>query len=280
MNRYLILLLVFFLPGAIPVKKSITCCGTSATERFANLGAIPAFVNSHPNPLPMKNITFEGTDIHFPGTDGKEAHAYEFKTKKKSNKYLFVIHDYFGLSDYAKTESQKLFHDLKDVNVVALDLYDNKSTLNRDTAAMYMRQVTTDRAFAIINGAIKMAGEDAKIGTIGWCFGGGWSLQTALAAGNHTAACVVYYGMPEKDITKLKGLHSDVLGIFADKDQWINKDVVAGFEKDMAAAGKTLTVKHYNADHGFGNPTTAQHDEAAAKDAYSNAVKYLKSRLG
>lgn len=280
MNRYLFLLLIFFLPGTSTVKKTITCCGTNATEQFARLGSIPEFIKSHPNPLPMKLTEFEGKDIHFQGTDGKEAHAYEFKTKVKSNKFLFVIHDYFGLSDYAKTESQKLFHDLKDVNVVALDLYDNKSTLNRDTAAKYMQMVTQARAFAIINGALQYVGPKAKIGIIGWCFGGGWSLQTALAAGNRTAACVVYYGMPEKDINRLKTLHSDVLGIFADRDKWINPSVVAQFSKDMNAAGKTLTIKHYDADHGFGNPTTAQHDATAAKDAYENTVKYLKSRLG
>jgi carboxymethylenebutenolidase len=280
MNRYLFLILVLFLPGALSVKKTITCCGPSATEQFARLGSIPAFVQSHPNPLPMAKADFEGKDIHFPGADGKEAHAYEFKTKVKSNKFLFVIHDYFGLGDYAKTESQNLFHDLKDVNVIALDLYDNKSTLNRDTAAMYMQQVSQARAIAIINGAIAFAGPKAKIGTIGWCFGGGWSLQTALLAGTHTEACVVYYGMPEKDITKLKGLHSDVLGIFADRDKWINPAVVADFSKNMTSAGKTLTIKHYDAEHGFGNPTTPAHDAAAAKDAYQNAITYLKARLG
>jgi carboxymethylenebutenolidase len=283
MNKYLIILLVFVLPGYNPIKpnkKNIACCGSTAINDFARLGSIPDFVRSHPNPRPLKGKVFEGMDIHFPGTDGKEAHGYEFQTKKQSNKFLFVIHDYFGLGDYAKTESEKFFHDLKDVNVIALDLYDNKSTLNRDTAAKYMQQVTQDRAFAIINGAIKMVGEKAKIGTIGWCFGGGWSLQTAIAAGAHTEACVVYYGMPEKDINKLKSLHSDVLGIFADKDKWINKDVVAGFQKNMEAAGKTLTIKHYDADHGFGNPTTAQHDGVAAADAYKNAITYLKSRLG
>jgi carboxymethylenebutenolidase len=286
MNRSFLFLFLIMLPSVSflnsnnPFQKKIACCGKSATEQFAAFGSIEAFVKSHPNPMPLKGKVFEGKDIHFTGTDGKEAHGYEFQTKVKSNKFLFVLHDYFGLGDYAKTESEKLFHDLKDVNVIALDLYDNKSTLNRDTAAMYMQRVSSDRAFAIINGAIKMVGDDAKIGTIGWCFGGGWSLQTAIAAGTHTEACVVYYGMPEKDLNKLKSLHSDVLGIFADKDQWINKKVVDGFTADMISAGKTLTIKHYNADHGFGNPTTAQHDAVAAKDAYQNAVQYLRMRLG
>ncbi len=280
MNRYLLLSLLFFVPSLRPIQKNITCCGTSSTEQFAKLANIPAFVRAHPNPPKLKQNNFEGSDIHYLGTDGKEAHAYEFKTKTKSNKYLLVVHDWLGLGDYAKTESQKFFHDLGDVNVIALDLYDNKVTTKPDSAAKLMQSVTSERAMAIIQGAINMLGKDAQIATVGWCFGGGWSLQTALAGGNQTIACVVYYGMPEKNVEKLKSLHSDVYGIFADKDKWINKEVVAQFQKDMKAAGKTLTVKHYDADHGFGNPSSPVHDEAAAKDAYANALQYLKTRLG
>jgi carboxymethylenebutenolidase len=55
-------------------------------------------------------------------------------------------------------------------------------------------------------------GNKAKVFTIGWCFGGGWSLQTALLGGNQVVGCVMYYGMPEADVNKLKTLHCDVIG--------------------------------------------------------------------
>jgi carboxymethylenebutenolidase len=83
-------------------------------------------------------------------------------------------------------------------------------------------------------------GPKAHIATIGWCFGGGWSLQTSLLAGKKAVACVMYYGMPEQDVNKLKTLNADVLGNFANKDQWINPKVVAKFDADMKAAGKKV----------------------------------------
>ena len=85
-----------------------------------------------------------------------------------------------------------------------------------------MQGVKEDRAKAIIKGAIAYAGPNAHIATIGWCFGGGWSLQASLLAGKQDVACVMYYGMPEQDVNKLKTLHADVLGNFANKDNWIN----------------------------------------------------------
>ena len=105
-------------------------------------------------------------------------------------------------------------------------------------------------------------------------------MQAALTAGNNTAACVMYYGMPEEDVNRLKNLNSDVLMIWATKDQWINKDMMDKFETNMKAAGKNLTIKPYDAGHGFANPSnTTGYDEASYKDAYKNTLEFLKARL-
>jgi carboxymethylenebutenolidase len=92
------------------------------------------------------------------------------------------------------------------------------------------------RLQTIIEGAIAYAGKDAKIASVGWCFGGGLSLKSAILEGKQAVGCVIYYGMPEKDVAKLKTLNCDVLGLFAGKEQWISPAVVAQFEKDMVAA--------------------------------------------
>ena len=279
MEKYLLIAFMLFAPAAKQPTKPIVCCGKTATEQFAAFASDPNFVKIHVLPASFNYVAGAGADIHFTATDGTLAHGYEFKAAKKTNNYLLVIHDYLGLGDYAKYESEKYFKSLKDVNVIAIDLYDNKTTTNPDSARKLMQAVTTVRATAIIQGAIKMLGKNARIGTIGWCFGGGWSLQTALAAKQQTVACVVFYGMPEQDVTKLKTLHSDVLGIFANKDKWITPAVVTGFEENMKKAGKTLTVNSYDADHGFGNPNGPTHNDLAASDAYSKAEAYLHARF-
>jgi len=130
-----------------------------------------------------------------------------------------------------------------------------------------------------VKGAINYAGKNAKIGTVGWCFGGGQSLQATLTAGKQAVATVMYYGMPEDNVERLKTLSNDVLFIFAVKDKYINADVVKKFEGNMKAAGKNLTVKTYEADHGFANPSNPIFDKTSAEDAYRNTIEFFKARL-
>jgi carboxymethylenebutenolidase len=178
-----------------------------------------------------------------------------------------------------KRDAEKLYKDLGNVNVLALDMYDGKVATDRETAGKYMSEFKQDRGNAIIKGALAYAGPAARIATIGWCFGGGESMQGALLAGNQAVACVMYYGMPEENVERLKALGGDVLFVFAAKDKWINQDVVTKFENNMKAAGKKLVVKKYDADHAFANPSNAIYDKAATEDAYKNTLEFLKARV-
>ena len=201
------------------------------------------------------------------------------KAKNPTNNYLLVIHEYWGLNDFVKKESEKIYNALGDVNIIDLDLYDGQLATTREDAGKLMQAVKEDRAKAIINGAIAYAGPKAHIATLGWCFGGGWSLQATLIAGKQAVGCVMYYGMPEQDVNRLKMLNCDVLGNFANKDQWINTKVVAKFSDDMKAAGKTLYLHQYDADHAFANPSNPAYNSAATTDAYTNSITFLKARL-
>lgn len=98
-------------------------------------------------------------------------------------------------------------------------------------------------------------------------------------AGKQAVGCVMYYGMPEKDVERLKTLKCDVLGLFAGREKWISPEVVAQFEKNMATAGKKVQTKIFDAEHGFANPSNPQHDVAASTDAYQRALTYLKARF-
>jgi carboxymethylenebutenolidase len=89
----------------------------------------------------------------------------------------------------------------------------------------------------------------------------------------------MYYGMPEKDTNRLKNLNSDVLGIFAAKEEWISPKVVAEFEANMKKAGKQVTIKSFNAEHAFANPSNPQYDKEATAEAYQLSTDYLKARL-
>ncbi|MDQ2752691.1 MAG: dienelactone hydrolase family protein, partial [Bacteroidota bacterium] len=192
--------------------------------------------------------------------------------------YLFVIHEYWGLNDYVKQQSERLSNELG-MNVLALDLYDGKVTSNHDSAAKLMQSVDNNRAINIIKGAYSYAGSNAKVFTLGWCFGGGWSLQAALLGGSQIKGCVMYYGMPEKDVARLKTLNCDVIGFFGKKDQWINPEVVKQFEENMKAAGKKVTTFEYDANHAFANPSNPVYNKEATADANAKASAFIKERI-
>lgn len=278
-----LLLLLLLLPTAYLhtyAQAGGSCCVQDATTEFASFASEADFRMMHPDPLPYHYTGKAGEPVTFNAPDGKPAHGFLFKARLVTKQYLLVFHEWYGLNDYVKKESEKLYNDLGGmVNVLAVDLYDQQVASNREDAAKYMQTVRTERAQAIIRGAFAFAGKDAQIGTLGWCFGGGWSLQASILAGKQAIACVMYYGMPEKDVDVLKTLNAPVLGLFANKDSHINPEVVNEFKEKMGEARKTVTIKQYDANHGFANPSNPVYDSEATRDAYKEAVKFLKRQF-
>jgi len=256
-----------------------TVCHTPATEKFAMFASNKSFNKSHPNPIPFVHFSLAGGKMIKFKTAGAEGNGYLIEAKKKTNNWIFVFQEWWGLNDHIKQQAENLYNDLGNVNVIALDMYDGKVGTTREEAGKYMQEFKQDRGNEIVKGALEYVGKDARIGTIGWCFGGGQSMQAALNVGKQAAACVIYYGMPEENLDRLKGLSCDVLDIWGTQDQWINKDVTAKFEKNMADAGKKLTVKSYDADHAFANPSNPKHNKEITADAYKLSLDFLKARL-
>ncbi|WP_298411282.1 dienelactone hydrolase family protein [Hydrotalea sp.] len=253
-------------------------CFNAETRQLIELDAAkPGFGTLHPNPIILKDFKALGKTIQYTTAGGKIASGYFIKAKNPTKKWVLVFQEWWGLNDNIKNEADKLYTELGDVNVLAPDMYDGKVATTPDSAMVYMRNASADRLDAIVKGAIAYAGKDAKIYTIGWCFGGGWSLQAALLADKQAAGCVMYYGRPENNIERLKGLNCDVIGFFANQDQGINPEVVTRFEENMKAAGKKLAVYRYNAGHGFANPSNPIYNKQATEDAHTKALAFLES---
>ena len=256
-----------------------TCCEDPVNEANASFVAFsedPEFLDAHPAPLEA-DIDHGGKIIEFPVKDGKPGRAFLMKSHGNSSQYLILLHEWWGLNDYIKRETSMWCHQLG-INVLALDLYDGKVASTADEASKLMQACKPERASAIIEGAKAYLGAGVEVRTMGWCFGGGWSLKTALAMGDQTKACVMYYGMPVDDVDALKELKSDVLFIHASKDKWITDDVVSEFEKNMKEAGKDLTVHRYDADHAFANPSSPRYQQESAVKARSVVKSYLSGK--
>lgn len=257
---------------------NITVCH-SEPDGMARFALDPRFIALHPSPE-LINLTPEGDMIEFETPDGNKAKAYFLAANNPDSKdWLFVYQEWWGLNDQIKQQAEKFHLDLgEQVNVIALDMYDGKVTSNPQEAGQFMRSVKESRLESIVLGAKNFAGTDARIANVGWCFGGGWSLKSALLLGNQNIGSVMYYGMPVQDVERLKNLNSDVLGLFA-TEEYISKEIIETFAENMENAGKDLTYKIFPAAHGFANPSNPRHDKEATAEAYAMAMDYLKKKF-
>lgn len=249
-----------------------------STEKFAENANDKDFQDQHKTPDSL-NFTPQGVDIEIPTLDGKMANAYLLTAKEESKNYLFVIHEWWGLNDHIRKEAERLRDALPNTTVMALDLYDGKVATDPKQAGEFMNAVSTERAKAIIQGAIASVGKDAKVATIGWCFGGGWSLKASIMLEEQGAGCVMYYGMPVDNAKDLMPLEADILGIFAKKDGWITPEVVEKFDALAKATGKNFTFKQFDADHAFANPSNPGYVKTAAQEANAMALNFLQEKL-
>ncbi len=192
---------------------------------------------------------------------------------------VLLVHEWWGLNDQIKSVAAEL---AKEGYVsLAVDLYDGQSSKTPDGARALMQQVDRGEATDTLTSWVAwLRAHDQTtqmLGTVGWCFGGGWSLNASIAA--PVDATVVYYGQVSRTADDLKSLKGPVLGHYATRDNWITQDMVSGFETAMKAAGKTYESHWYEADHAFANPTNARYDEEDAKLAWQRTLAFYAAHL-
>ncbi|HEY3251628.1 MAG TPA: dienelactone hydrolase family protein [Ignavibacteria bacterium] len=280
MKTFIFSILCLFLAMNNSYSQGKSCCEeSSATEIMASFGDDENFRNLHPEPLPFQLTDGKGQMVTFKVKDGADGNAYEVKASIPTNNWVLVFHEWYGLNDYIKKESEEIASTLGNVNVLAVDLYDGKVATNNEEASKYVKEVDKTRAINIINGAKDYAGSTASFATIGWCFGGAWSNQAAIELGPSCKACVIYYGMPEQNLERLAKLKAPVLGIFALKDQNITPEIVAKFEENLKSLNIPVEIHSYDAVHAFANPSNPKHDPDATKDAKEKTYAFLKDKL-
>lgn len=280
---YLLILLLgsFLFPKENEIESdpfaAITICH-APNDDMAQFVNAPGFASFHPSPIAFE-FEAKGEMVSFPTSDGTDGEGYLLKATAPSDQWLFVYQEWWGLNEHIKHQAEVFYDDLGGkVNVIALDMYDGSVTTNPQEAGQIMQSVKEPRLEEIVKGALNLAGANAKIANVGWCFGGSWSLKSALLTGNQNIGSVMYYGMPVRDAEKLKTLNSDVLGLFA-TEEYISKATIEEFAASMKTAGKELTYKIFPAAHGFSNPSNPKYDPEASEEAYEMAITYLKAKF-
>lgn len=194
---------------------------------------------------------------------------------------LVVIHEWWGLNEQIRDTAEDLAR--QGYLSLALDLYRGKQTDNPDHAHELMRGLPEDRAMRDLVAAFtylksRSDVKPEKIGSVGWCMGGGFSLKMAVAI-PELAACAVYYGSLPTEPENLKAIRAPVIGFFGDQDEGIPEASVLAFEKAMREMGKTAQVHVYRAGHAFANPEGKNYKPAIADDAWKKLTDFLTKHL-
>jgi carboxymethylenebutenolidase len=198
---------------------------------------------------------------------------------------IVVIHEWWGLNDWVKQQAQNFA--AQGYVTLAVDLYRGQTGTTPDEAHILMRGLPDDRGLRDLQAgyaylASRPDVDAAKIGAIGWCMGGGWSIKLAEDQPK-LAAFVVNYGSLPTDPLIIAKIQAPMLGNFGADDKGIPPESVRAFENAMKSSGKNADIKIYDgAGHAFENPNNkpGYRPEAAAdaqKRVDSFFAKYLKS---
>jgi carboxymethylenebutenolidase len=199
---------------------------------------------------------------------------------------VVVVHEWWGLNDFAKGKADSFAK--QGYVALAVDLYRGKVASDADVAHQLMRGMPEDRALRDLKAAVatlrsRQDVDGKHVGAIGWCMGGGWSLNLAIAE-PALAGAVIYYGHLMTEDATIKGLAVPLLGNFGGKDQGIPAESVSEFEKKAKAAGKSVDFKIYpEAGHAFASsrdPKVFRAADAKDADARTDAffAKVLRGR--
>lgn len=240
--------------------------------------AITAFAPSQP--------VLAGTVTYSTTADGKPLQGYLARPAEQfePSPAIIVIHEWWGLNDNIATMTRRLAGE--GYTALAVDLYNGSVAETREKARELVGTVRDNLDAAKDNlrqayNYLDTTQQAPKIASLGWCFGGTWSLNTALLFPQDLDAAVIYYGGGiTTDPEQLQTLEMPIIGFFGEEDRNPTPETVAEFEQVLTELDKSVEVHLYEgAGHAFANPSGTRYVEAAAMDAWEKTVAFLATHL-
>ena len=197
---------------------------------------------------------------------------------------IIIIHEWWGLNDNVRAMADRLAGE--GYIVLAVDLYGGEVAESPAGARQLMLSVVenSDQASENIRNAYEFVNTAAgapKVGSLGWCFGGGWSLNTAMLFPDELDASVIYYGQVTDDEDKLRAINVPILGLFGADDTGISVESVQQFEAALERLRKNYDIQIYpGAGHAFANPTGRNYNAEVAEDAWRRTLEFFGHNLG
>jgi carboxymethylenebutenolidase len=196
---------------------------------------------------------------------------------------LIVIHEWWGLNDNIKQTSERLA--AEGYVTLAVDLYRGESAETPKSAMQLMQGLNAEADAGVENLAaayeyLHNAMGLEKVGIVGWCLGGRWSLLASLRLPEDIDAAVIYYGGVTDDKAQLETLQMPILGHFAAKDPIVPPATVVAFRAALDELDKDADVYIYpDTKHAFANPSGLAYNPEAAEQAWARTTDFFAKHL-
>lgn len=269
---------VFFVPALMAMTDQHYLLAMAAMHREDKPVASPATYPKPARPIKHREVTYATV-----GGQPVQGYLAEPLHAQGNLPGIIVIHEWWGLNDNIRSMANQLAGE--GYAALAVDLYHGRSATTPARAIALMKGVFADKAAASSNlrqaYVYLHAREHApRVGVIGWCFGGGWSLQTALMLPDKINAVVMYYGEPVDKVAELSKLKMPLIGFFGEQDKGITSADVRSFQAALKKAHVDAEIREYpGAGHAFANPSGENYRPAAAKDAWKRTLAFFARYL-
>jgi carboxymethylenebutenolidase len=265
-------------------------CGAAVDEQQEH---VDRMAHEHRHDAPVSNPTSETEpavpvtteQVSYGEVDGTAVTGYLARPEGHQGPLpgLIVIHEWWGLNDNVRAMARRLAGE--GYAALAVDLY--RGATADDPGAARDLMIATNGAPELAENNLRQAYRyltdtlgAPRVASIGWCFGGGWSLATALLLPSELDAAVIYYGRLVTDRDRLATLDMPILGLFGSDDQGIPIDDVRAFEAALDELGKDATIVVYEgADHAFANPSGRNYQPEAARQSWQETIRFLDRHL-
>jgi dienelactone hydrolase len=205
---------------------------------------------------------------------------------------VLVFHEWWGLNDFARRQADALA--AKGYRVLAADMY-GRGVQTHDAAeagslagAVRGKDLFRTRAEGALEALMKQPNVDpARIGAVGYCFGGTTALELAYSGAPVKGVVSVHGGLTAPRETD-QHIRSAILVLTGAADPYVKREEIVAFQDGMERTGADWTMITFGgAMHGFSNPEASRHempgvafDARVAERAWQDTLAFLTRALG
>jgi carboxymethylenebutenolidase len=221
-----------------------------------------------------------GNMVNFP-SNGQNTESYLAVPAAGKGPGVLVIQEWWGLVGHIKRVCDRFA--AAGFSALAPDMFHGKTASEPDGAGKLFMALNIAQAEKDLRGAasyLLQHSSTAKLGAVGFCMGGQLALFAATLNPS-VGACVNFYGIHPNVKPDYSRLSGPVLGLFAEKDQFVNPTAARALDVAIKGAGRQSEIHIYpGVDHAFFNDERADvYNKAAAEDAWKRTVDFFRKHL-